>query len=178
MKDLLGSLTEIWTATEYAAGKCPRLGTQYKDPKTGKTYLFVKNTSASALNAKEACKITSWSAFEVEPNDVASNAAFGGLRVSGATAMTQNTYGWVQVLGSATAIFGTGTNVSSGLRVATLAAVTVSGCPSAASTAAAVVRSQLAAWANSIGYGCESKSTNLADLAMVICSNGWGIKGD
>ncbi len=101
----IGSRTEVFTDTEYTAGKCPKVGKLEYDPTYQAFFRFVKNVGSAALAAK-ICAVsltTSKSAYAVE-KAAATDAlqVFAGVRVPGATDMAQNEYGWVQVSGQAT----------------------------------------------------------------------------
>lgn len=179
MESQLGSLTAIYTTTEYAAGKCPKVGTIYRDAKTGKIYLFVKNTSATALTENMAAKITSLSGFEVQPNATLSNRKFAGIRPDGATSMTQNTYGWIQVLGAATGIYATdgGAATDGGMVQPSATTGSVTGVRSSPTTpfAKADVAIVIAASQTIIGTCYTSKTTSTEEVDLVICRNAWGI---
>lgn len=107
----LDDLKAAYTAAQYAGTSTPpqsvwRVGTVWVDPATGKKYIFAKQTGATAVAAKKAVKITDASAFEVQINATLNKRGFGGVRVSGATNLAQNEYGWLQIGGNATFIFG------------------------------------------------------------------------
>lgn len=99
-----GSLTAVYTATQYTAGLTPRVGDTYHDAVNSKKYIFLKNTGASAITAKlvAVSLTTSKSAFACSLPAATNNLPFAGARVSGATSMAQNEYGWFQIAGSAT----------------------------------------------------------------------------
>jgi len=72
-----------------------------------KLWKLVKNTSATAITAGMVSKITSYAANEIQPNAVLAGQNFGGQRALGADSLTQNLWGYVQILGySADGIFG------------------------------------------------------------------------
>lgn len=95
-----GSLTEVYTSAVVKAGSV------WIDPSNGKKYIFLLNAGSSAISAKE-CAITSdASAYSVTLNTTLNSPSFAGVRVSGATDVAQNEYGWFQIGGNATCIFG------------------------------------------------------------------------
>lgn len=104
LRELIGSLTEAYTSTQYDAGATPRLGQTYFDEKNGKKYIFLKNTGSSAITASliAMALTTAKSAFTCTLA-AATDALipFAGVRVVGATSLAQNEYGWFQIGGPA-----------------------------------------------------------------------------
>lgn len=105
LRELIGSLTAVYTQTQYAAGATPRLGQVYFDEKNCRKYIFLKNSGATAIAAQEITMslTTDKSSFFCSLS-AATDALrpFAGVRAVGATSMAQNEYGWFQISGSAT----------------------------------------------------------------------------
>lgn len=102
---LIGSLNENYTATDYSDGKTPPLGYVYAAA-DGKKYIFVKNTGATAIAAKKCAKVTSLANKEVQINATLAGNLFAGIRPSGADSLAQNEYGYLQIAGRTTGMFG------------------------------------------------------------------------
>ncbi len=109
----VGSRTEVWTDTEYTTEKkIPRVGKLEYDPAYQAFFRLVKQTGATALAAKmvavsEGTGKSAWSLELAAATDALQN--FAGVRVTGATDLAQNEYGWVQVGGNATFLHSGGT---------------------------------------------------------------------
>lgn len=106
MINTLGGTTLIgaYTATQYAAGSLPKLGTVYIDEPNQKRYIFLKNDGATSILASEIATAltTDTTNFYCRiPTAVLTNN-FAGVRPVGATALAQNEYGWFQISGAAT----------------------------------------------------------------------------
>ena len=100
---LIGSLTAAYTATEFADGDTPPLG--YIAEVGNKKYQFVKNEGATSVAAQMCVKRNDGSAHAVEITD-ALNDVIQGVRVTGATAIAEDEYGYVQIQGNATCTLG------------------------------------------------------------------------
>ncbi len=101
----VGDLTAVYTATQYTAGLTPRVGVKYYDAQNDKVYIFLKvKTGSSSIAAKllGVALTTSKAAFECELPAATNNLPFAGARVSGATTIAADQYGWFQIKGSTT----------------------------------------------------------------------------
>lgn len=103
---LIGSLTASYSAAEVAAGKTPPLGYVYEDRQNHKTYIFVKNISATALSLKRVCIGYDASAFTVNHSATLSDPKVAGVRPAGAEDLDQNESGYIQVKGNGTCTWG------------------------------------------------------------------------
>jgi hypothetical protein len=105
------NLTAAYTAAQVSALQvCPKLGSEYQDPVTGKKYKFLKNAGATTITAQMAAVISDASAFTVAVNNTLNAPDFAGARVTGATDLAQNESGWFQISGNATLILGASAN--------------------------------------------------------------------
>ena len=102
----VGTTTEIWTATEYSTNySTPRVGAWFLTPDTVLKWIFLTNTGTTAITANLICTAltTDPSTFLVRATAGNSNVEpFAGARPSSATSLTQSTYGWFQIGGTAT----------------------------------------------------------------------------
>lgn len=108
-KVLIGSLTRAYTATEYATKgeDCPSVGYVFEDDVNGKRYIFVENEGSASIPAKHACSpYTGQEASYKVQLSTALNGVFAGIRPAGADALTEDTFGYVQIAGPAIGIHG------------------------------------------------------------------------
>lgn len=101
---LIGSLSDIYTATQYSNGLTPLVGDWYYDENLKAKFIFLKMTGASSVAASlvVTALTTSKTTFGCELPAATNDLPFAGVRIVGATTLTQNTYGWFQISGSAT----------------------------------------------------------------------------
>lgn len=108
-RELIGSLTAIYTAAQLLANECPSLGMRYRDANGDKEYIFLQNSGASAItaqlfaNALGADKTNHKCALAAATDAL---MGFAGVRAVAADSMAQNECGWFQYKGYATLIAG------------------------------------------------------------------------
>ncbi len=101
---LMGSLTDKYTATQSTNGLIPAVGDWYYDENLKAKFIFLKNSGATAITASLAtyAQTTDKSAFFTAI--ITASAAlvtFAGVRVVGAASMAQGEFGWFQISGPA-----------------------------------------------------------------------------
>ena len=164
----VGDLTAVYTATQYTAGATPRVGTVRTDAKGTKKYIFLKNAGASAIAAKIGAIATTTMKSSyfctLASTTVASNEnLFAGFRVSGATSMAQDEYGWFQISGSATVTASSDTTTAE-----------VGVCFSN-QTAGTVEASADTAAGNRTQFGVAQTTTASGDVVVSLTYNVWGV---
>ena len=163
----IGTLTEIYTDTEYGTGqKCPRLGAVWHDFAAGKAYIFLMNNGATAITAQLLCMAltTDKAAFKCTlAAATASLLPFAGVRVPSATSMAQNEYGWFQVIGSATLSAGASTTTAD------------LGVQSSADTAGKVEVAANTGIGAFGSFGIAQTSTANGDVVVHLQRNVWGV---
>lgn len=116
----VGTLTQVWTLTEYSAGLCPKVGTTFynENLSVGPVgwYIFLRNSQSTAIAASLVCSALLgdrvWTSSSITSTTAptpscqlaatTNNLPFGGVRVVGATSVAQNEFGWFQISGAAT----------------------------------------------------------------------------
>lgn len=166
---LPGSLTAAYTDTQYTTkGLLPRVGDTYHDQRSSKTYIFLKNTGSSAIAAKLCATslTTSKAAFACELPAATNDLPFAGCRVSGATSLAQNEYGWFQIKGSATI-------------TADAAGTTAEKHCVTSNATAGNVETQSSTYAVAMGpatvFGIAQTTTTSGDVVVQLVGNVWGI---
>lgn len=105
------NLTAAYTVAQQSAMQvCPKVGSSYQDPVSGKKYKFLKNAGATTITAQMAAVISDASAFTVAVGNTLNDPSFAGARVTGASDLPQNYAGWFQISGNATLILGNSAN--------------------------------------------------------------------
>lgn len=165
---LPGSLTAVYTATQYTNGVTPRVGDTYFNQASGKGYIFLKNSGASAITASLVAtalttdKTNFFCSLPAATNDL----PFAGVRAVGATSMAQNEYGWFQIKGSATV-------------TADAAGTTAEKHCVTSNATAGNVETQSATYATAMGpgtvFGIAETTTAGAVAVVKLVSNVWGI---
>jgi hypothetical protein len=106
MEELIGSLTQNYSAADVAAGKTPQAGQVYVDRQRNITYMFLCNKeAASAITEGVGCvtKTTAHrDAFGVIIGGAGEGDIFAGVRPDGADSLAAGEYGWFIVKGKAT----------------------------------------------------------------------------
>ena len=165
---LPGSLTAAYTATQYSKGLTPRLGDTYFDQARNKAYIFLMNDGSGAIAAKLAVRalatdLSDFHAVVASTTITGNELLFAGVRVSGATSLAQNEYGWFQVKGSATF------TASSDTTTANLGVMTSNqsaGQVEAASADDAGIRGT---------FGIAETTTASGDVVVKLTYNVWGV---
>ena len=172
-------MTAAYTSAQYDAGECPPAGSVYYDEATGKKYIFLENVSATT-EAQEAVCISDASAWQVTPNSTL-NKQFAGVRVVGATDLADTEYGWFQIGGNATMIYGdTAQAVVSGSGVVLdddSDTGRIGGVIPSVSTGvdAATLTLALKSIEGVFGIAQASVSTTDADVEVQLVTNVWGV---
>lgn len=117
---ILGSATDVFTRTQYNAGQTPKVGQYFYNLSLSfgpiGYYIFLRNSGSSAIAANQVASAVAtdraWTTTTITstttPTPACSLAAatnnlpFAGARVSSATSMAQNEFGWFQISGYAT----------------------------------------------------------------------------
>jgi hypothetical protein len=166
---LPGSLTAAYTDTQYTTkALLPRVGDTYYDQANAKAYIFLKNTGSSAIPAKTVATAltTAKSSFTCELPAATNDLPFAGARVSGATSLAQNEYGWFQVKGSATLL-------------ADAAGTTAEKHCVTSNATAGRVETQSSTYAVAMGpatvFGIAETTTTTGDVVVSLVGNVWGI---
>ena len=165
---LPGSLTAAYTATQYTRGLTPRLGDTFFDQANNKAYIFLMNDASGAIAANLAVRAlaTDLADFHcvVSSTTIADNELlFAGVRVTGATSLAEDEYGWFQVKGTATF------TASSDTTTANLGVCTSNqsaGQVEAAADTAAGIRGT---------FGIAQTTTASAAVVVKLTYNCWGV---
>jgi hypothetical protein len=108
-KLLIGSLTRAYTAAEYATKgeDCPAVGYVFEDEQNGKRYIFAENQGAASIPENHCATLyTGQEANYKVQLSTGLNGLFAGVRPDGADALTQDTFGYLQIAGPAIGIHG------------------------------------------------------------------------
>ena len=100
---LVGGLTTTYAATD---SDRPALGQRYYDEVNKKEYVFVKNEGAQTISEKECAYLSDFDEHEVT---IAATLAMDApicVRPADGADIPQNSFGWMQIRGNATCIFG------------------------------------------------------------------------
>jgi hypothetical protein len=165
---LIGSLTGAYTQAQYDDGLLPRVGDTYFDQANNKAYIFLKNDASTAIAAKLAVRATTTDLANffcrVASTTIADNELlFAGVRVSGATSLAEDEYGWFQVKGTVTM------TASSDTTTANLGVCTSNqsaGQVEAAADTAAGIRGT---------FGVAQTTTASGDVVVKLTYNVWGV---
>jgi hypothetical protein len=162
-----GALTAVYTSTQYTNGLTPRVGDTFFDQANVKKYIFLKvKTGSSSIPAK-TCAValtTSKTSLECELPAATNNLPFAGARVTSATTIAADEYGWFQIGGSATLLAdAAGTTAEA---YCTTSNATAGRVEALASTAAVDA-------VNAIGIA--ETTTTTGDVVVILNKNLWGI---
>ena len=169
---LPGKLTSSYDAQEVP------VGTEYIDTHTGKKYKFLKNEGSDSIAAKKCVKINDASKYAVEISDTLNGQDFAGCRVSGATDVDEDEYGWFQISGNATLTFGDSARATVDGEGVVLDDDTdkgnIGGANLAVTLSSAAIELVTDAVAGIFGIAQASVNTTDADVEVNIIRNAWG----
>lgn len=181
LENYAGDVTAAYTATQYYNGQTPRVGDWYFDHVRNAKFVFLRNSGSASIAAKNvAVSLTTNRALAPTSGTAASpsatpaciqaagstnNQAFAGCRVSGATSLAQNEFGWFQISGPATL-------------TADAAGSTADSVVVTSNATAGAVEAISSTYAVAMGpgtmIGLARTTTTGGDVAVDITSNCWG----
>jgi hypothetical protein len=158
--------TGVFTDTNYTDGKTPRAKAWFVDPSGGRKWIFLKNSSATAITEELACMALTTdktSGFCTLAAATANLAPFAGVRITGATSLANTEWAWFQIGGTATMQAGSDTTT------AELGVVTSNQTAGKVEESADTGKGAIAT------FGIAETTTASADVEVCIFKSVWGL---
>ena len=165
----IGLTTDAYTETQYTTDlTIPRRGQWYQDPANGKKWVFLENEGTASLAAQLAARATTTDKATFKCRTMSTTITdnellFAGVRVTGATAVADDEYGWFQIGGSCTMTASSDTTTA---ELGVVASNQSAGQAEAAADSAAGIRGT---------FGTAETTTASADVVVSLFYNVYGL---